>query len=386
MSSSILSILRIVGSDKASSSLLKEALVNHFRQKQLQEVEDPHDNDRTAVLSSSSHVISVRNRYFQASVLLLLDPYEAIEELVPDSLWIKHDDDDDETKKNHPKLFQGKEDGLILVLDEAELSTTTTTGEQQHASNTSSCTNRSTRLNATSSVVSSGLGGNSHWHDLHEQYSGQAGELLRLCVSVVDENEQASSYPKKGTKEYEERYSERVLWCLDREYEYVEASLEQKALETGHDERDKDGFARVVEAISGTVWSSAVMIDSKKQQALKKNFVNEYANTETIETTEERESEYVPPDLVEREELAKAEILNQCNIKEEDKEAGEERKLEELENALREATRIRDLSRSGSLTDEQRRERAGEAATLLMNIMGQFGDESESSEEEATDY
>jgi len=51
----------------------------------------------------------------------------------------------------------------------------------------------------------------------------------------------------------------RVTSCGAWIVEYVEADLSEKGISSGHDARDKEGFARIVEAISGTVWSSAVM-------------------------------------------------------------------------------------------------------------------------------
>ena len=44
----------------------------------------------------------------------------------------------------------------------------------------------------------------------------------------------------------------------------MEVDLSEEGLRGGFDVREKDGFARVVEAIGGTVWSSAVMTDAKK--------------------------------------------------------------------------------------------------------------------------
>jgi hypothetical protein len=90
--------------------------------------------------------------------------------------------------------------------------------------------------------------------------STDVGDLLRLCVAV-------SMGPKspeelRGQNTHEQEYSKRILWCLDRGYEYVEVDLSAEGQRTGHDERDKEGFARIIEAIQGTVWSSAVM---KKQ-------------------------------------------------------------------------------------------------------------------------
>ena len=61
-------------------------------------------------------------------------------------------------------------------------------------------------------------------------------------------------------KMHEESYGT----SLDRWYEYVEVDLRKEVLRGGFDVHEKDGFARVVEAIGVTVWSSAGMTDAKK--------------------------------------------------------------------------------------------------------------------------
>jgi hypothetical protein len=56
----------------------------------------------------------------------------------------------------------------------------------------------------------------------------------------------------------------------------------------------------------------------------------------------------------------------------------EERVMESLEGILREATRIRESSRSGELSDDERRKRASDAASLMMNLMSQLDTEDDS--------
>jgi hypothetical protein len=47
--------------------------------------------------------------------------------------------------------------------------------------------------------------------------------------------------------------------------------------------------------------------------------------------------------------------------------------FQELELLMKEATRIRDMSRNGDLSDDDRRKRATDAATLMMGLMEQMG-------------
>lgn len=209
-----------------------------------------------------------------------------------------------------------------------------------------------------------------------------AGELLRLCVVIESANSQLNS-ATKTPKEVEQEYSERVLWCLDRGYEYVPAcDLSVEAVAKGHDERDKEGFARVVEAIKGTVWSSAVM---EKQQQPKAPAPAPSRD----DAIEDRSREYIPPSLTkeekeefdEREEKARESLMKEANeavddaslLAQQREEMKNERMFEEFEGAVREAARIRDMSRSGQLSDGERRQKAGDAALMLMDLMGRMG-------------
>ena len=63
---------------------------------------------------------------------------------------------------------------------------------------------------------------------------------MRLCVGV--------NFEGIGPTAQDNEYSRRILWCLDREFEYVEADCSEQGQQQGHDERDKEGFARIIEA------------------------------------------------------------------------------------------------------------------------------------------
>lgn len=314
--SSITSVLRIgLAENNASAALLKTALQSHF---------ETDDNDATT--------LTVSNRYFHANVQL--------EDLVPPS----------------KSLETTKEDGILLVFD-AMHSNPSVIG-----SNSSSCS-----FDALTLV-----------HDQAER-DGECGDLLRLCVGVYIGEK--TSTELRG-KDHEEEYSRRVLWCLDRGYEYVEADLSQEGQLSGHDERDKDGFARIVEAISGTVWSSAVMEKSKKQE-LKQSYDEEKETLATAKQGEEEsENPYVPPDpsLLDTQiqsELVKDSVdaSTENYFIDDAKAAEQDRTMENLEGLLREAASIREASRAGELTDDERRKRAADAATLMMSLMNQMDEE-----------
>lgn len=325
------SVLRIGPSD-ASSELLKQALLSYFDSK------DPN-------------TLTVSNRYFSAKVQLKDLPAS-------------------DTNSN-----EEKEDGVILVFDALQ-------------SNPDNITETSNNTLFDSLA---------HVHS-HAEKADTCGDLLRLCVGVhVGE---ATPSQLRGNA-HEEEFSKRVLWCLDHGYEYLEVDLSKDAQKSGHDERDKEGFARLVEAISGTVWSSAIM-EKKKQQELKQSYQQEKEQLQQQDDEKEQENPYVPPDPSLLDSEIQASLVNNDTDTQpqehdyftNDDGGEEERAMENLEGLLREATRIREASRAGEMTDDERRKRAADAATLMMNLMNQldveedqeddFEVDSSSDEEETT--
>ena len=245
----------------------------------------------------------------------------------------------------------------------------------------------------------------------------RCGDLLRLCVGVhIGE---LSPQELRGQSSHEDEYSRRVLWCLDRGYEYVEADLSEEGRAKGHDERDKEGYARIIEAVAGTVWSAAQMGKKKKQQLTKEQQgVRQQLEggggggaTEWTKPIESSIGTDLPenPFHIDPEEgqrvvttttrtdadkdsnggngddavgvgvndadadsgnygyLDKAETEEETTRRREERE--QERMFDSLEGLMRQASRIREMSRGGELTDDQRRQRAGDAATLLMDLM-----------------
>lgn len=339
---SCISVVRLGPTDdNVSAGMLRNAVLDFFAKKQGAE----------AVTSNDS--FHVTNKYFDAKILLR----EISSTENPSGLDLPL-----------------KEDGIILVFDAAK-------------------SNPDLVVDGVGSFGSLGF-----VHDKAEEAGG--GELLRLCVGVTVGSMDASEIRGQA---YEKEYARRINWCLDRGYEYVECDLSRDGISKGHDERDKEGFARVVEAIGGTMWSSAVMSKSKKD-VLKKSYDEEAAAVEHA-------NEYIPPDpsiLLSsdegREERARQAILEQSGITQEtemqssegagqenvnpdrsqqQREREQERIFDNLESALRQAASIREMSRTADLSDDDRRKRAGDAADLLMTLMQQSGmDDSDEDEEE----
>eukprot|EP00536_Pseudo-nitzschia_multiseries_P010723 jgi/Psemu1/289246/fgenesh1_pg.337_\ len=348
-----LSIVRVGPSDdNQSSQLLRNAIVSFFQQKDVgSSRNDTNENGNT----DSDSRFMIRNKYFSADIML-------------------KDIDAEEDEGEIDATAATMEDGVILVFDAVQ-------------SNPDRCLDKS---KAGSTATFDSL------HAAHQKAisNNTCGDLLRICVGVS--LSELSPSELRG-KEHEKEYSRRILWCLDNGYEYVEADLSEAGQRKGHDDRDKDGFSRIIEAIEGTVWSSAEMSKSKSNLlknafADSKTTMQHKVDTDNIKGEGEEENPYVPPDpslltsisfskTTEEKDTTKSDnekVAAMFGLKEEspalDHEDQETEKLfNQMENVLKEASQIRQASKSGVLSDEERRERAGTAALALVNLMGQFG-------------
>jgi len=391
--STCVSILRIgpFPDDNDCAVQLKTALLRHFAKNKEQEEQTAPDSSASTTSKKSAEVnnpITLSNKYFTAKVLL-----EEIGSTQHAAAAAASN-----TAPHQSCLFA--EDGLVLVFD-------------AFLSNPNSATTMSASFDAMETIHDRAVVGSD---------TGQpAGDLLRLCVGVVRSR---SGEMSLSTKEYEQEYSRRVLWCLDRGYEYVEADLSEEGLTVGHEDRDKEGFARIVEAVSGTVWSSAVM-EKRKQAELKESYAKDTVAAATATENQENLRTYEPPDPTklppvvgieedeERERKARESLLaaddddadGANNVKDDsqgpttnnndndteviakrNEEREQERVMNALEGSLREASRLREMSKSGQLSDDERRKRAGDAAMLLMDMMGQMGlSDDEEGDESLTD-
>jgi hypothetical protein len=354
----------VIGPDLVVLDLLRASLSCHFEATSDNATRnDDEDGDRRRSDAVFSR-LRVSNRYFVASV----------------GLYGLHDPLQD--ANTH------REDGVLLVLP--------------HPQSGDISTSSSSALDTLAALHG----------DAEAQ--GKAGDLLRLCVVVVrtipaqvQERKEAADRIDDSKANEEDEYSRRILWCLDRGYEYVEVDLSEDGVLRGHDDRDKEGFARVVEAIQTTVWSSAVM-RLKQRQELSANY--EQVKQKVIPAEhppplrEPEPATATTPDPVatppesdsEQEERARQALLLQAIEEREGLEGGggepangnhpdneatlvhsemrqQEQYYEQFEGALQEAARIREMSRSGALSDEDRKRRAGDAALLLMDLMGKLG-------------
>lgn len=304
----------MVTTEVSSAQLLRTALVSHWKQQEPTKEEGETSADENKLLPIS-------NKYFNAKVLL--EDMEATME-----------------------ANTTKEDAFILVFD-------------MLASNPDRSGVPGTTFDSLQVV-----------HD-KAVANDTCGDLLRLCVGVT----LTSLSPQEARgKKHEDEYSRRILWCLDHGYEYVEADLSQEGQSKGHDDRDKDGFARIVEAIQGTVWSGAVM---KERQATK--LQASYDEDADAIKKQDDENPYVPPDpsLMAIPKDGEAPPLGSPSRSPEmerlRQEIDEDKVFDQMESVLREASRIREQSQCGQLTDEERRAKAESAALRLVDLMNHFG-------------
>ena len=207
-------------------------------------------------------------------------------------------------------------------------------------------------------------------------------------------------------------------WCLDHGYEYVEADLSQEGQQKGHGDRDKDGFARVVEAMEGTMWSSAV--PTAKTRQLKTEYASDKVAVENNQQAkEEEDNPYQPPDpslfkasgdvnnedtktSTEGDDNDNAQaggaaadpitnsLLDPAEVNASDmaqlrQDLEAEKVFDKMEGLLKQANEIRAAAKNGTMTDDERRERAGDAALALVNLMGQFEMDDDDDEESSVD-
>jgi len=203
-------------------------------------------------------------------------------------------------------------------------------------------------------------------HVLAESNS-QCGKLIRLCIGV-----------KTGTIVNDnEEYSRRVLWCIDRGYEYVEADLSKEGILRGHESREKDGFARICEAISSTMWSNALI----------------YSKINTLEVSDETPNDFQPefhyveesnPDLNGSVKLSSncgTMSTDKVNIDYDGKFSFGDMGVNDLDQVIVEAKRIREESKNKKLSDNERKKRASDAAIMLMSVLDNMGFENNKIEE-----
>jgi len=388
--SSRYSVLRLAGDDEEMIHLFHRSLTEYFS--------SLSDSSVTSSASSfsSTEMLHISNQYFDAHVLL-----QRLRTIVPSSTTASS-----EVTCGDDKSKDAEEDGIILIF---------------HSNNSANKEEISKSFNAVSR------------HHRMAESSQQCGDLLRLCIGISkhDHMESHNSSITTGDEEEsegeeqrykEEEYTRRVLWCLDHGYEYVEADLTEYGRSVGHSDREKEGFARIVEAVGNTVWSTAKMHLRKVRQlkscygADKNSIVESTSNidhamtnspvaitennadvtvlsttvenddarqqqsNEVMRTTETTEitindDHYVPSSSNANHDC----VENLMNLTED----LEEVKLESLEFLIQEANRIRDSARKGNISDDVRRRQAGEMAMRLLSVLGDehmFGDSSSDDE------
>lgn len=363
------SVLRIGPLTNPNASLLRSAIASHFKSSPPSD----DDGDASSAADGDDDELIVSNRYFTASVLL--------KGLHQDIHTV------DNTRGRHCI-----EDGIILVFD-AELS--------------SSSSSRQYNFDTLQSLHEAAIS------------NDRAGETLRLVAGI-----RFTSPPplSDGSKRSEEEYSRRVLWCLDYGYEYVEIDLSAEGKKRGFDERDKEGFARCVEAIEGCMWSSHVMkqrVGSGRgggrggtinASVVAKGVTSKDNLTEVgeMKTTDDEQDTTVTlkstaidtSSDAEREAAAMQSLLqgvdkdsnrNDDTSPHDDHDNNiqqHELSFSELEHVMKEAKRIREASKNECMTDEERRQRAGDTAVKLMGLLERLGfddDEEEENEDSDTD-
>jgi hypothetical protein len=315
--------------DNVSTKLLQNAVVSYFEKQTTDNT--PPSAASTAINNQTGCTFTISNKYFHAKVLL--------EEI------------------GGPSLEKSQEDGIILVFD------TLQSNPDRSNSNAGHGHDGCHRGGATFDSLSFA-------HKQAEE-KNSCGDLLRLFVGVSLTS--LSPEELRGTNSKKE-YSRQILWCLDQGYEYVEADMSQDGQSKGHNERDKEGFARIIEAIQGTVWSSPVMKTAKTKE-LKQSYTEE---SPTLQNDQKEENPYEPPNpskfgllqlteddsrkedrlLMDDEDAAATLLLEPNKVGPEEmaeirNDLETEKIFDDIEGVLKEVARIGEQSKSGMLTDNE---------------------------------
>jgi hypothetical protein len=409
-------------SKKNAAILLRDTILCHFRDKNESSTNNNNTDANTITTttttstgsssSNNNNLLSISNRYFDARVILL-----GLDETYNNSHVSGGDSGVDVVNDaDQPHNHYHHEDGVILIFnddnndddDDDDDDDNAPTTRNSDAITFDSLDRIHSKIDAPRKI--------SHGNDNNNTHTvvGGVGDLLRLCIGIT--TTMSNNTKQKITTEDE--YSRRILWCLDHGYEYIQVDLSQKEWKTiGFHERDKDGYARVIEAIETCMWSCHVM---KTTSLPKSNEMVEEAQEERKEMEEkvaagQASTNTTLPDGTEREAAAMASLMNGMTHENDDEsppsssshEEGngklrnqqplpsqsaqtnrrdEELAFHQLEQLLTEAKSIREASTSNTLSDEERRERAGDTALKLMELLDHLGlDDADDDDEEEED-
>jgi hypothetical protein len=368
-SSGCTSLLRIGGPHSDATQRLQTAIWEHFQRKKMTTTGEPIIMTK----KTTNMELQLENKYFIANVQLVnfLKDYESL-----------FNDQDDSNHDNHHQQQQQQqrrrhhyaaEDGIILVFDAIQYNPDYPNGSSFHDLETIQSVIKTTTTTTTTDY------------------------LLQLCVGIsVHSSSSFTPEQKWRGKNHEDEYSRRILWCLDHGYEYIEADLSYDGQRTGHEDRDKDGFARIIEAIEGTVWSSAIQ-KKNATTTTSETSIDRQTSTHTVTMTKfsqqsssltcsnpflssqrpDSDMNDVDVDIDVDDNNNEDAYLQEPETPEEasqrERHSQEAKAYTELESLMKEANRIRFMSQRGELSDDDRRTRAAQAATLMMNLMDQMG-------------
>lgn len=159
----------------------------------------------------------------------------------------------------------------------------------------------------------------------------------------------------------------RVDWCIDSGFEYIE--IDTALPMESHQDRDKFGVPRVMEALQSNRWRHMVM-------------KTQHTPTQPAEQVATRDNTSKAPDdamtSVFRVEPVSASEESEVQSPLADE---EEEKEEQIQQVLQLAQKTREEVMAGSLSDDQRRERAARIALQMCSLMN-LDDDSDEEEED----
>ena len=178
------------------------------------------------------------------------------------------------------------------------------------------------------------------------------GSELRMLVCLVsseaEETAITSLSPISDNDDQED--ASLKFAALMHSFEYCVARVDTDGIKLGHESREKEGFARIIEAVEMTMWGSKVdKVRETKSQPQEEETVAEAVQAVQSDT-DKIDSLLPPPPPIE-------EALNSKN-------------MDDLERLMSSVSQIREMSlNNGFANDDDRRKAASDTAAKLMGLL-----------------
>ena len=154
------------------------------------------------------------------------------------------------------------------------------------------------------------------------------------------------------------------MWSIDNSFEFIEINLYED-LSTGWEEREKDGFPRLMEALHSQTWESMKIRGSSEATQVKIKDNRGYKSTEEEgDVLEETGAEITVP--IEQHSIDP--MVDKALLQADD--TGDIKIFEGMAKLVNEAKGIHERARASDISDSERRDAASSIAMKFMEMLG----------------